>query len=73
MSRKMLSEATLKDDMKQNWRWNGHTYEDQYHFEIEPGQVYKLYWHGDYITKAHTMNAVKTISTVLLNDKILAG
>jgi hypothetical protein len=70
---KILSEATLKEDMKQNWTWNGKSYTDQYHFEITVQNKYKLYWHGDYITETHSLNTARVISNILLNDKILAG
>jgi hypothetical protein len=71
MSRKLLSEETLKSDMKQNWTQGNGVYYDQFHFKIERDEyTYKLYWHGDYITETKTLDAAKVISTILLNDKI---
>lgn len=59
--------------MKQNWTWNGHSYTDQFDFEIEVQKTYKLYWHGNYITETHALSTAKLLSTILLNDKIIAG
>jgi hypothetical protein len=73
MKTKILSEATLKEDMKQNWTWNGTSYTDQFHFEIMVQRTYKLYWHGDYITETYSLNTARVIANILLNDKILAG
>lgn len=66
-------ESTLKEDMRQNWSQSRYGYYDQFHFRIERGDKYKLYWHEIYITETHTLQAAKIISTVLLNDKIIAG
>lgn len=59
--------------MKQNWTWTGRGYGDQFGFEIHTGNIYSLYWHGDYITKTHSLQAAKEISTILINDKIISS
>jgi hypothetical protein len=71
--RSYIKPEELKETMKQNWTVTGTGYYDQYHFEIKRDRNYKLYWHGDYITQTHSLQAAKEISIILLNDKILTS
>jgi hypothetical protein len=73
MKKARTTAADLTETLKQNWtKLPGPKYYDQFQFVIlTKKDTYELYHKGEFIISRYCLNAVKEISTIILNDNIL--
>lgn len=66
-------EASLKEDLKQNWTNSSYQkeYTDQFGFKIRYGTRIWLRYRDNWEIPVHSVAAAKLISTIILNDIVM--